>query len=648
MCLKKIILVFAILLAFASVLHAQEATRITSSRKAARAYQKAIDFYTKREFGHALVSVSKALRSDSKFIEAYLLAGEISIEVNDQASAITYYEKAININPTYFPPAHYILGNLYYKTGQYNNALSMFKYYSGFRLSSDEKLIVQKRIESAEQAMKLKSTPVLFEPVNLCHNINTENDEYVNAISAKGKSLIFTVRSPHKEALSLKQFREEFFISHLENKAWQKAEAMRFISGNSVSEGALALSYDNTFIFFTSCHQPDGFGSCDLYFSKRHGELWSEPQNLGPVVNGSSWESQPTLSSDGRTLYFASNRPGGFGGSDIWKSIMQADGTWSKPENLGNAINTAEDEMSPYIHADGQTLYFSSKGHPGLGEADLFMSRLHSSVLWLVPINLGYPINTPSDEINIIIDPQGMYGYISSSLPQGKGGYDIYKFELHENIKPLQVFYLKGIVRSNKTLKPLDAKIDLIDLETSQLIAQSQSDANNGEFLLILPTGKSYALNVNRKEYLFYSHHFPLDTVTTIVEPVILDILLKPVESGQTVILKNVFFALNSYELESSSLTELNLLVDLLNENPGICLEVLGHTDSTGTDSYNLELSNNRARAVYNHLINKNIDERRISFTGMGDKNPVDTNSTAEGRAKNRRTEFRIVNLKNE
>ncbi|MBE0662012.1 MAG: PD40 domain-containing protein [Bacteroidales bacterium] len=648
MCIKKILLIFGILSAFAFDVHPQEVKRLTSSRKAARSYQNAIDSYTKRDFCQALISVSKALRSDNKFIEAYLLAGDISLEMKDQSSAITYYEKAINLNPSHFPPANYILGNLYYNTSQYDKALSSFKYYAGFRLSADEKLLVQKRIELAEQALELKSRPVLFEPVNLCHNINTENDEYVNAISADGQSLIFTVRTPNQEPRSLKQFREEFYVSQLENYNWQKAKPLRFITANSVSEGALALSYDNKFIFFTSCHQPDGFGSCDLYYSKRQGDLWSEPQNLGPIINSSSWESQPSLSSDGRTLYFASSRPGGFGGSDIWKSVLQTDGTWSRPENLGDVINTAEDEMSPYIHADGQTLYFSSKGHPGLGGADLFISRLQPTLSWSEPMNLGYPINTTSDEINIIIDPQGMHGYISSSLPQGKGGYDIYKFELHENIKPLQVSYFKGIVRSSTSLKPLDANIDLIDLETSRLYIQSISDASNGEFLLVLPTGKSYALNVNRKGYLFYSHHFPLDTVTGIVEPVILDIFLKPVELGQTVILKNVFFAHNSYELESSSLAELNLLVDLLNENPGIGLEILGHTDNTGTVNYNLELSNNRARAVFNYLVDKNIEENRISYTGMGDKSPVDTNSTPEGRANNRRTEFRIVNYKNE
>jgi outer membrane protein OmpA-like peptidoglycan-associated protein len=645
---KNILLIFGLFLAFAFDLNAQDSQRLTTSRKASREYQKAIEFYTKSEFGQALASVSKALRSDNKFIEAYLLAGDISLELKDQVSAINYYQKAIDLNPTHFPPAHYILGNLYYQTAQYDKALSSFTYYSGFRLSAAEKSLVEKRIETAEQAMILKSKPVLFEPVNLCHNINTENDEYVNAISADGQSLIFTVRSPHQEARSLKQFREEFYVSQLENNNWQKAMPMRFITANSASEGALALSYDNKYIFFTSCHQPDGFGSCDLYYSKRQGELWSEPQNLGSVINSASWESQPSLSSDGRTLYFASSRPGGFGGSDLWKSILQANGSWSNPENLGSLINTAEDEMSPYIHADGQTLYFSSKGHPGLGGADLFMSRFKPDLSWSEPENLGYPINTPSDEINIIIDPQGMHGYISSSLPQGKGGYDIYKFELHENIKPLPVSYLKGIVRSSTSLKPLDANIALIDLETSRLQIQSISDASNGEFLVVLPSGKSYALNVNRKGYLFYSHHFPLDTITGIAEPVILDILLKPVELGQTIILKNVFFAHNSYELESSSITELNLLVDLLNENPGIGLEVLGHTDNTGKEKYNLELSDNRARAVFNYLIDKNIEKERITYKGMGDKNPVDTNSTPEGRANNRRTEIRIINNKNE
>jgi Tol biopolymer transport system component len=625
-------------------LFSQNAEKGTQSGRAFRMYQRALDHYARRDFNQALHFSKRAFKIDSNFAGAYLLAGDLAMELRDDHEAIGYYEQAIEKQPDYHPPAYYILASLYYSTGDYKKAYEHFRHYSNYKLSQDERKLVEKRMQHASAAHDLKNNPVPFNPVNLCFNVNTENDEYVNAISADGKMLIFTVRSPHLQAGSQRQFREKFFVSYLENDEWSAATQMKYLSGTSESEGALALSYDNRFIFFTSCHRPEGFGSCDLYYSVKQGETWSDPENLGPTVNSTRWESQPSLSSDGRTLYFASNRSGGYGGSDIWKTVLRDDGSWSPPENLGEIINTADDEMSPYMHADGQTLYFSSKGHPGLGGADLFMSHRQADETWSRPQNLGYPINTPADEINLIVDPDGLRAYISSDLPQGKGGYDIYMFELHDGIKPLPVSYVKGIVRSANTLRPLAASIELLELERGQTIVESKSDVINGEFLAVLPTGTNYALNVNRKGYLFYSHHFAIDSVTGLFDPVILDIFLKPIEFGQSAILKNVFFAYDSYDLESISRIELNRLVEFLVDNPEIELEISGHTDNVGSRAYNLILSAKRAKAVFDYLISAGIYQKRLSYVGMAEKEPVDTNETPEGRANNRRTEFKIVN----
>lgn len=616
----------------------------TDSRRAARHYERALKDYSLRNYDQALQSIQKAFAIDEQFTKAYLFGGDIAMDLENDSLAIDYYQKAIAIEPDFYPPAHYILGNLYYQNGMYAAAYERFKHYLTYDLPEKEQELTRKRRTDVAAALELKNNPVPFNPVNLSYRINTSNDEYVNAISADGSMLIFTVRSPVVDDFSRNILREEFYVSYFEDGEWLKARPMTFLSGNSESEGALALSYDNQYIFFTSCHQPDGYGSCDLYYSRKMGDDWLEPQNLGPIVNSARWESQPSLSSDGRTLYFASNRPGGFGGSDIWKTVLMDDSRWSPPVNLGETINTPGDEMSPYMHADGKTLYFSSKGHPGLGGADLFMSRLQTGNSWSEPLNLGYPINTEADEINLIVDPDGLRAYISSDLPQGKGGYDIYMFELHESIKPMPVSYLKGIVRDANTLKPLKANIELAELVNGQIVVQSRSDAVNGEFITVLPVGSNYALNVNRKGYLFYSHHFALDSITGFFNPVLLDIFLKPIESGQTAILKNVFFALDSYRLEEASRVELNRLIDFLAENPEIGLEISGHTDNTGLKAYNKVLSTNRAKAVFEFLINAGIDENRLSFVGKADEEPIDTNSTPEGRANNRRTEFKIVN----
>lgn len=617
----------------------------SSSRRAIKAYNKAKDFYARRDFEKAQLYANKAFTADRFFTEAYLLGGDIAAEMNNSDLAIQLYENAISINPDLYPPAFYILGNIYYSLGNYEKSVEHYRHYLGLNLPAREKEIVIRRLENAQVAYGLKSEPVPFNPVNLCDKINTGNDEYVNAISADGSLLIFTVRSPHIEPATAKQFKEEFYYSDFSDGQWVKAQPLKQFSGGLDSEGALALSYDNQQIYFTACHQPGGYGSCDLYFSLRTGESWSEPRNLGPMINSSRWESQPSLSPDGKTLYFASNRQDGQGGSDIWKSVRNNDGAWNRPENLGNMINTAGDEMAPYIHADGKTLYFSSKGHPGLGGADLFMSRLKDDGSWTKPLNLGYPINTVADEINLIVHPDGQRAYISSDLQTGKGGYDIYEFALYDAIKPLPVSYIKGTVRDALTRKPLDSNIELIELEHGNTAVYSKSDKINGEFIVVLPGGADYALNVNRQGYLFYSHHFALDSVVSgILNPVILDIYLKPIELGQVVILKNVFFAHDSYELETVSQAELSRLIKFMNENPEIILEISGHTDNTGSSVYNLVLSANRAKAVNDFLVNHGIPQTRIRYLGFGETVPIETNDTPEGRSVNRRTEFRIVN----
>ncbi len=641
---KLVLFILILFLSPACSVQTEISEQESHSRRAVRYYQQALEAYRQRDFDQAMQFTKRAYAIDESYARAFLLAGDIAMEMNHDSAAITYYEKAVATQPGYYPPAYYILGNLYFQAGKYEKAYGNFRHYSGFKLPPQEQLIVEQKITIAAAARDLKNNPVPFDPVNLCDHINTENDEYVNAISADGQTLIFTVRSPINEARSLRQFRERFFMSNLLNDAWSKAQPMKFLSGDSESEGALSLSYDNRYIFFTSCHQPDGYGSCDLYYSTRQGDQWTDPVNLGPAVNSSRWESQPSLSSDGRTLYFASNRPGGSGGSDIWKTLLQDDGTWSRPENLGDVINTAEDEMSPYIHADGQTLYFSSRGHPGLGGADLFVSRKLPGKVWSEPVNLGYPINTKADEINLIVHPNGSQAFISSDMPYGKGGYDIYMFELYDRIRPKPVSYVKGIIRDINTLAPLKAGIELIELKKGLTVVQSHSDPVNGEFITVLPAGTNYALNVNRKGYLFHSHHFALDTIADVFDPFTLDIFLKPIAPGHSVILKNVFFAYDSYELENTSRAELSKLVDFLNENQWVELKISGHTDNTGSSAYNEVLSENRAKAVFEYLVNAGIDKNRLSYIGVGEKMPVDTNNTPEGRANNRRTEFKIIN----
>jgi outer membrane protein OmpA-like peptidoglycan-associated protein len=365
--------------------------------------------------------------------------------------------------------------------------------------------------------------------------------------------------------------------------------------------------------------------------------------NMGATVNSSSWDSQPSVSSDGNTLYFTSDRSGGKGKKDIWKTTKNDKGEWTTPVNLGDTINTHNDEMAPFIHPDDQTLYFTSNGHQGMGGYDIFYSRKDSSGNWETPINIGYPINTSDDESCLIVNANGDLAYFSSDRPGGKGSMDIYSFPLYEKARPKRVTYLKGTVYDKVTKNKLEAKFELVDLATGKIYTESFSDKVTGEFLVCLPTEKDYALNVSKDSYLFYSENFTLTGIHSNSDPFLKDIPLQPIKKDEIVILKNIFFDTDKFDLKTESTAELEKLYDLLVKNPKLKIEISGHTDNVGDDKYNQVLSENRAKAVYDYLVLKGIAKERLTYKGYGETKPIETNDTEAGRAINRRTEFKVI-----
>jgi outer membrane protein OmpA-like peptidoglycan-associated protein len=386
-----------------------------------------------------------------------------------------------------------------------------------------------------------------------------------------------------------------------------------------------------------------GYGSCDLFVCGKEGDGWGDPQNLGKVVNTSNWDSQPCFSADGQTLYFTSARQGGFGGADIWSTTFVQKKGWTKPVNAGPNINTEEEEFAPFIHPDGQTMYFSSKGLPGMGGFDLFITRMDSEGNWSEASNLGYPINTEADEINILVSTDGKMAYISSDMGSGEGGYDIYSFDLPPVFAPKKVSYLTGGVYDADTREPLPAEIQLIDLETGKLAVRCGSEAGSGRYMAALPGGRNYALNVSKEKYVFYSENVNLAERELDRVAVKKDIYLMPVKSGHSFVLKNVFYETDKYSLSELSRVELHKLHAMLVLNPEINIMICGHTDDVGTDEYNQTLSKKRAEAVYNFLIDMGIDAARLEYKGFGKAQPVSDNKTEEGRAQNRRTEIVIL-----
>ncbi|HET9433092.1 MAG TPA: flagellar motor protein MotB, partial [Chitinophagaceae bacterium] len=318
-------------------------------------------------------------------------------------------------------------------------------------------------------------------------------------LTIDGKEFFFTRR--------IRGYDEDFFSAKWDGKDWVKAAPLGGNVNTDQNEGAQMISQDGEMLVFTACNRKDGWGSCDIYISYLTQNGWSEGINLGGKINTDQWESQPCLSPDKRDLYFASRRPGGLGGSDIYVSHLQPNGQWTSPENLGPQINTSGDESCPFIHADNQTLFFTSNGLLGYGEDDLFYARKGPKGDWSVPENLGYPINTIYKEGTLFIAADAKTAYYASDRSDSKGGLDIYSFELPENIRPNKTLWVKGKVFDKKTTKGLPSGVELIDMNTKQLISKVQTD-ERGNYLITLPVGKDYAFNVNRKGYLFFSDNF--------------------------------------------------------------------------------------------------------------------------------------------
>ncbi len=463
--------------------------------------------------------------------------------------------------------------------------------------------------------------------------INTADDEYLPVATADESMLIFTRKINNNE---------DFYKSVKLNGKWQTATYLSdHINTPEYNEGAQSISQDGKFLFFTGCNRPDGLGRCDIYIAQKKGDDWGKPFDLSPPVNTPGWESQPSISADGRTLYFVSNRKGGYGGYDIWKSTLTDKG-WGEPENLGPNINTSFDEQSPFIHPDDSTLYFCSNGWPGLGGKDLFVSRLGKDGKWQKPENLGYPINTNGDENGLTLTAEGNNAFFSSNNLNGYGGFDIYTFELPPNLRPHVVTYVKGKVADAKTLQPLEAAVEIIDLQKNIPVYQDDSDPNQGDFLATLTAGKNYGLNISKSGYLFHSENFSL-VGHEAKNPFNISVLLQPIEIGNKVVLNNIFFDTNKFDLKPESLAELDKLVEFMTFNPTLHIEISGHTDNVGSDQANQILSENRAKSVYQYLINNKIDAGMLVYKGYGETQPIAPNDNEDGRKKNRRTEFKII-----
>ena len=622
--------------------------------KTQRYYANAQEAFKIRDYETASAYLIKAEERAPDFIDIYLLRSEIAYETNDIEGCRSSLERAIDIDPHAFPPAHFNLGDVYMTMGNYEKAEKNFANFSKIAHSSHALSSKAREMEDrARFAQKLKKNPVSFDPQNLGQGINSELNEYYPSFTVDDKSILFTRRVAGGKYGE----QEDFFRSIVQNGDWANSMPLKEIN-TPFNEGAPTISADGMVMIFTACAinrdeeysgGKRGMGSCDLFYSESMGGKWSRPVNMGSAINSWHWETQPSLSSDGRTLYFVrGHRSKGsmkIKNHDIFFSQLSDEGIWSKAERLPSTVNTDGNESSVMIHPDGKTLYFSSTGHFGMGGEDIFVTRKGENNSWSEPINLGYPINTHAHENSLTVLASGDIAVMASNRSGGKGGLDLYQFELPEFARSTPVSYLKGKILAEDTKKPLGARFEIIDVVSGKLVAESFSDRYTGEFLVPLPTEKIYALNASKNGYLFYSENFDFDGVDQ-VKPQEKEILLEPIKEGSKLVLRNVFFDTDQAKLKEESIPELNKMFQLLSIQSGLHVEIGGHTDSEGDDSHNQALSERRALAVLNYLIDSGIDASRLTSKGYGELNPIASNNTEEGRAQNRRTEIRITSIK--
>ncbi len=619
------------------------------SKRAYDLYLSAIRSIQARQIAQAMSSVEEALRLEPSYEDAWILKGKLHLAQQEYGAAAEVARRIEGLRGRSAAGrawALYFRGKAYMAQMVYDSAAAVWKEFVRVavghmpRSLQDEGALLLSQSLSAAQLIK---NPVPFRPKNMGPEVNSPYEEYLPSLTADGRRLYFTSRRPKPDAPPnpLQGPDEDLYWAERDEATsrWRPAQPLGPPINSPKNEGAAFFSADGQWAFITLCDRIDGRGSCDLYFSELMGTDWQPPQNLGPEINTSAWESHPSLTHDRRRLYFASGRPGGLGGSDIWYSDWR-DGRWQKPVNLGPSINTPGNEYSPMIAADGRTLYFASDYHPGMGGQDIFVAYL-TDTGWTQPKNLGYPLNTSADEQTLCVDARGEIGYIALEREGGYGKEDIYAFPLWPEIRPQQVAtYVRGRVVDAQTRQAVPAEVLIVSVTTRDTIRSLTANQASGEFLTSLPLGQRYALFAKAKGYLFYSGHFDLSRADTAYE---LLVPLERLQKGSRLTLRNVFFDFDKADLRPESEVELEEVVRLLKANPSWIVEVQGHTDGSGSEAYNQALSQRRAEAVRQFLVQRGISAQRIRAQGYGASRPVADNRTEAGRALNRRTELLFI-----
>jgi outer membrane protein OmpA-like peptidoglycan-associated protein/Tol biopolymer transport system component len=626
-------------------------------------------------FRSALSPLSDAQRFNPKNARLNYMLGFIwFISDPSNVETLKYFQNAYSLDPKVEPDLEFWLAWCYHLNSKWDDAIKHYNAYIATLKpkSTHEIEDAQKKISECNVGKQYSSNPERVFVDNLGSGVNTSWPEYGPSITTDEETIIFTARRDNstggKRDIYDNGFYEDVYVSHKKNGKWGPSVQLSKNVNTENHDAAAGLSPDGSKLFV---YRHSGKDGGDLYESTLFGADWEPPVHMNKNINTKYHESSVSMSFDGKRIYFVSDKESGLGDRDIYYSDIDVKGEWGPSKNIGSDINTKYGEEAVFMHPDGVTLYFSSKGHNTMGGYDIFKSTFKNGK-WSKPENLGYPINGPDDDVFFVVSGSGSRAYFASAKQGGFGEKDIYKItflgpekqpllstqdqllamranpisnlktENAVEVKLAKVTILKGVITDAKTTQPLEAAIDLIDNDKNEVLATFKSNSASGKYLVTLPSGKNYGIAVRKDGYLFHSENFNIPEGADYQE-YNKDVALKKIEIGNTIVLRNIFFDFDKATIRPESANELERLIKLLNDNPTIKIELGSHTDSKGSDDYNMKLSDSRSKSVVSYLIDHGIPATRLVAKGYGETKPIDTNDTDEGRQNNRRTEFKIL-----
>lgn len=616
---------------------------------------KAKEFFAKEDFHNAQPLYQKLHEIQPQDMDISFRLGACYLEsATEKEKSINIFENCSKLQGV--NDAIYLyLGKAYHINYQFENALSSF---DRFLLTASEadssRMTAQRMVQICKNAKSIITNPIDVNIINLGEAINTPYPDYSPVITADESKLIFTSRREGSTGGIIKElnkYQEDIYISFFENSNWTKAISIGASINTELSDASVGISADGQKLLV---YKDDGDNG-NLYLSQLVGDSYTKPVNMGTNINTKTHELSASLTPDGNLLYFSSTRKGGLGGKDIYRSQRLPNGEWGLSQNLGPNLNTIYDEDAPFIHPDGKTLYFSSRGHNTMGGYDIFVSNIGKANYISEPINIGYPINTTGDDIFFVLSADAKHAYYSSAKKGGYGETDIYLIEMEgkESIggaiagetgkSQPSIVMMRGKVTDEITKIPIGAFIRITDLESSNLVGVWNANESDGKFLVILNPGKNYGIHVESEGFLFHSENVEIPITQTEFKEINKEIELKRIKKGKSIILKNIFYDSGVAALRNESQIELDKVYKMLEKNPAVIIEIAGHTDAVGSDVDNQKLSENRSNNVIDYLIERGISVERLVAKGYGESQPISTNDTHEGRQLNRRTELKVL-----